>query len=217
MKTWNDRLRYAIDASKSSKKAVARAAGVQPSSLQGWISREAGTQKVDAYAVDRMCGFLGIRRQWLLYGTGEMRPSGGEDEDVQVFTREDFAYRTPLLAFSDISDWLQSRTWDKEWIPVLNAPSDRCFSVKMPDDSMQSSSGTNLPQGFFLTINPDVTPADNMLALVESGGVYLVRRLIQGMTALKAANPQYPVVPFDGQIIGAVIGCYVNDLKSKLT
>ncbi|RNE89854.1 hypothetical protein EBL84_09200 [Marichromatium sp. AB31] len=68
--TWNDRLRDALTAREKSPAELSRAVGVKPPTVHGWL--HGGIKNLKGENLVRVCSYLHIRQEWLLYGRGEM-------------------------------------------------------------------------------------------------------------------------------------------------
>lgn len=79
MKTWHDRLNYALEEAGVKPAELARACKVSTASVSEWCNGI--TKDLKSNNADKVCRFLGIRYYWLMAGKGPMHP--GEEENQQ--------------------------------------------------------------------------------------------------------------------------------------
>lgn len=74
MKTLRERVRIALDLSSKKQVELARACGVNPASVNDWLSGK--TQSLKSSTALRAAAFLGVNQLWLAEGKGEMKGAG---------------------------------------------------------------------------------------------------------------------------------------------
>jgi transcriptional regulator with XRE-family HTH domain len=79
MKTWNERLRFALSKRGKNASELARATGTKPASVKDWLEKP--NMKIGAINALTACDFLKINIRWLLHGT---LPSGINELDSDL-------------------------------------------------------------------------------------------------------------------------------------
>lgn len=81
METWNERLKQAVEKTGKNGNQIAVALKIAGSSVQAWLG--AGTiapaQDIKGEKLIRLCQFLGIRPEWLLFKEGPMFPANAKN------------------------------------------------------------------------------------------------------------------------------------------
>lgn len=72
MKTWNERLNWAIEHRRVTKAALARACSVTRPSIGEWTDGTTGDPKLEPFFA--ACAFLNVRPQWLALGEEPIEP-----------------------------------------------------------------------------------------------------------------------------------------------
>jgi hypothetical protein len=78
MRTWNERLAYAVDQRKETQANLARATGAKPPSVKEWL--DGITKNIGAENAAKACSFLRINIDWLLFG----KPPSGLEENASA-------------------------------------------------------------------------------------------------------------------------------------
>ncbi len=196
--------------------------GVKSESARKWLS---GGSIPEHGIIKRLASDCNVNPQWLEYGEGPRRRSdlGGEsDKTAPIYvTQDEFVHKVPLLTWKGIDDWLDRGSGlggkyrsSIRQISVINAPNERCFALTLRDDSMQSSIGPSLANGYIVIIDPEEKPKDRQVILVKTNDGHVVRKLELTSKLLTPFNQRYPIVVLSGQIIGVVIDCFVGDISS---
>jgi len=68
MKTWNERLAYALRRRDKNPADLARATGAKPPSVKEWL--DGITKNIGAENAVKACGYLDINIEWLMFGKG---------------------------------------------------------------------------------------------------------------------------------------------------
>jgi hypothetical protein len=80
MEKWNDRLVHALKVRQKTQADLIRVTGAKGSSVNEWVSGV--TKNMRASNAIKVCGFLRINVDWLLYKKG---PSGLEEDNLPVY------------------------------------------------------------------------------------------------------------------------------------
>jgi len=155
----SERLIAAMAASGVSQAALARACGVKPPSVHGWLSGKSkflrGENLLGAAAA------LGVSQHWLATGEGEMRPSHTTASvKMSGVTIADMAKgMVPVISsvragtWGEINDHLAEGA---EKFPVREVSvGPHTFALRVEGDSMTSDSGLTFPEGTVLIVEPD--------------------------------------------------------------
>lgn len=70
MKSWNDRLKHALQLADMKPAELARRCHVSTATVSDWRSGE--TKQLKAENADKICKVLNLSQSWLLHGKGEM-------------------------------------------------------------------------------------------------------------------------------------------------
>ncbi len=79
MKTWHERLRYAREEAKIRPTDLAKAIGVSNATVSDWESGE--IKKLEGENLLKVCDFLNISPNWLIFEKGEMVQQSLTDDD----------------------------------------------------------------------------------------------------------------------------------------
>ena len=95
--------------------------------------------------------------------------------------------------------------------------SDRAFWLRVVGDSMTAPSGTSIPEGALILVDPEVDPVSGRLVvakLTDSDEVTFKRLMHDaGRSYLKPLNPAYPAIPINSHC--TIVGV-VTEAKQKL-
>ncbi|HIJ85971.1 MAG: HTH cro/C1-type protein [Magnetococcales bacterium] len=213
--TLSTRIRQARKYAGLTQKDLAERVGISQTAihkLEGGGSRS--SRKTISIALT--CGVDPI---WLDSGRGEMALPGASSylSDVNGSAGGGKSHHTyPLIARIPLISWEELiKHCDKpkeefnpevlSWIPVAPKASDRCFALKVPDDSMEPE----FFEGEVIIIDPELENSHNRFVVAREG---TNRPMLKQFTLhgdqryLKPLNSRYPLIEVKGelQVFGAV-------------
>lgn len=215
-KEFSLRLKEALSAAGyvSKQRPLSEKYGVQSESARKWLS---GGSIPEHDIIKQLARDCNVNPQWLEYGEGPRAPGWNSDSEGSEATyvgQSDFVHKLPLLPWPAIDDWLEKGVWSGDRAPAINAPSESCFALVLRDDSMQSSVGPSLANGYIVVIDPSQQPHDRQIVLVKTASGHVIRKIDLTDKLLIPLNQRYPIAPISGQIIGVAIDCFVGDISS---
>ena len=210
--TLAERLTTAMERSGITQAELARACGVKPPSVNGWLSGKSkflrGENLLKAAAV------LGVSQQWLATGEGPMAaavaPSGSSNVEPGP--------GLPLVS------WVQAGAWCEACTPVdvseverwLDCPvphGKSTFVLRVRGDSMTAPTGNarTYPEGCLIFVDPErraPVNGDRIVAcLVGSNEVtFKVFKDEDGRRWLQPLNPSHEPIREPFKVLGTVIG-----------
>ena len=131
------------------------------------------------------------------------------------------------LGKAPVISWIQAGEWHEaqdlyhlgdveEWEDVPPTAGDNVFWLRVIGDSMTAPTGTSIPEGSLILVDPAIDPSPGRLVvakLTETDEVTF-KRLVSdgGRNYLKPLNPAYPAIPIDSEC--SVVGV-VTESKQK--
>jgi len=123
--------------------------------------------------------------------------------------------------------WIQAGSWGEmeehyvdagidEFYPCPISHGANTYCLRVRGDSMTSSHGRSYPDGALIYIDPDqgggVSTGDRVIAKINGDNMATFKIYInEGRKPfLKPLNPQYPIITDEFQIIGKVIGMWMD-------
>ncbi|NLQ16171.1 helix-turn-helix domain-containing protein [Marinomonas sp. M1K-6] len=134
--------------------------------------------------------------EWLQLGTqDEVR----ESASLYHNTNETLiTHLRPVISSSQAAVWpfdKQQEDQPTQWLETPANTSESAFWLKVIGDSMTSTSGLSVPEGYFILVEPDVKPKneDLVVAKVTENHDVTFKKLIMdaGQIYLKPLNPNY--------------------------
>lgn len=221
MKTYTERLNYALKLRDKSQTDVANAIGTKPQAIQHLAKPAPGKKVRGSRHTPAIAGFLRIDAQWLATGEGAT-PSA---YDGSVEPGPDLKGRAPLIS------WVQAGCWEEivdrfnpgeaeEWLLVPRSCGPRTFALRVRGASMDNPGGRySYSDGDIIFVDPDAPYENNsrvIARLEENKEATFKQLIIEGdRKYLRALNPGWPdktiEVTSECTICGVVIGKWVAE------
>lgn len=209
----SERIKLAMDQAGLSQTGLARACGIKPPSVHGWLSGKAKFLRGENLL--RAASALGVRQEWLASGVGPMRGSempaslasvalsgDGELEDAPPIRRKPQlipvvgrvqAGDDGLLHIDDVDHVEGYLSW------YANCP--EAYALRIRGESM---SPRYLP-GEFVGVDPcaEVLPSDEVIVSLKDGR-RMIKRLLwsrDDQACFESVNKNYPNIVLDCQEI----------------
>lgn len=214
--TLAERLTTAMERSGITQAELARACGVKPPSVNGWLSGKSkflrGENLLKAAAV------LGVSQQWLATGEGPMAAAVAPSGSSNVEPGPDVKGRVPLVS------WVQAGAWCEACTPVdvseverwLDCPvphSKSTFVLRVRGDSMTAPTGNarTYPEGCLIFVDPErrsPVNGDRIVACLEGCNevTFKVFKDEDGRRWLQPLNPSHEPIREPFKVLGTVIG-----------
>lgn len=200
MKTYAERLEYALKLANTSQAELARQAGIKQQSIQYLCSspKARGSKYTTVFAK-----VLDVNAEWLATGKGAIR-----HEPSNVSPGPAIRGMVPLISWVSAGRWREpdiSLESPLEWLPVtFTTPN--VFALRIEGDSMEP----DYPPGHIIFVDPDAKPeAMDLVVALNGSDEATFKRLTKenGVWYLTPLNERYPIQKLDSfcRIIGVVI------------
>lgn len=206
MATLADRLRIAMEHAGITQAELARACGVKPPSVHGWLSGKAKFLRGENLL--RASAALGVNQLWLATGQGPMRSGDqtpgslekGPGREIELIDNPDFPAirRAHVRASAGITGFAIDYdagdgdtapiVFRRDWFEKHGYRPDRMIAMRVNGESMEPT----LYDGDLIVVNMDsTTPKDGVAYLVLYEGEPVVKRLVRDAGAwwLASDNP----------------------------
>lgn len=212
--TLADRLRATLTKTGITKAQIARACGVTPQAVNGWLT----TGRISKEALQRFSEATNTTTEWLV--TGKQAPASAVAEPTPVYSGR----KIPVISWVQAGDFCEAidnfHPGDAdEWrfCPHPGAGS-RTFALRVEGESMVSPypNQRSYPPGTIIFVDPDraLTNGARVVARVPGTNQVTFKRYIEedGQIYLMPLNPSYKPIEItqETHICGVVIGSY-ND------
>lgn len=196
---------------KITQQRLAKVAGVTRAAVSQWENGD--TKSLEGGNLMRAAQFLGVRPNWLLTGTGSMKPTSTDDSNVEPVEIR----RVPLIS------WVQAGNWSEvigttapenaeDWQPCAEKCGPRTFALRVCGISMEP----DFHEGDIIYVDPDQEAENKKLVIAyleDEKETTFKQLIIEGNRRfLKALNPIWPdpMIPIGCtvRIVGKVIGRY---------
>ncbi len=191
------RIRWARKRSHMNQEDVARHLDVSRVSISNW---ECSYNEPDTSHLAEFSDLTGVSSDFLLLRSNHPDSTG----DRMV----------PLLEWDNAKKWLNTAPEQREPVPHVRFDGGlptHPFALRVSGDAMADlGPGPGLPNGSLIMLDPDSEPSvgDLVVATVNKKDSNLVfRQLLRdgGRWMLCPINPRYPIMPFEGDILGVVV------------
>lgn len=208
-----ERLTAAMAHSGLTQAELARACGVKPPSVSGWLSGKSkflrGENLLKAAAA------LGVNQQWLATGDGKMIAF---QQTSNVEAGPDIKGKVPLVSWVRAGAWCEAFTpldasEAERWLdcPVNHSPN--TFVLRVRGDSMTAATGTGrtYPEGCFIFVDPEQRNpinGDRVIAclLDSNDATFKVFKEEDGRRWLQPINLSHEPIREPFKVMGTVIG-----------
>lgn len=208
-----DRLLAAMAHSGLSQAELARACGVKPPSVNGWLSGRSKFLRGENLL--KAASALGVNQQWLATGEGKMVSTTHQSN---VEPGPDTKGKVPLVSWVRAGTWCEASTpldfsEVERWLdcPVKHSPS--TFVLRVRGDSMTAPSGNGrtYPEGCLIFVDPELRNPVNgervVACLLGANEVtFKVFKDEDGRRWLQPLNPTHEPIREPFKILGTVIG-----------
>lgn len=208
-----ERLLAAMEHSGLSQADLARACGIKPPSVNGWLSGK--SKYLRGENLLKAASALGVNQQWLATGEGKMLAS---KQNLNVEAGPDIKGKVPLVSWVRAGAWCEAFSpvdvsEAERWLdcPVSHSPS--TFVLRVRGDSMTAASGNGrtYPEGCLIFVDPerrDPNNGDRVVAclLGTNEVTFKVYKHEDGRRWLLPLNPTHEPIREPFKVLGTVIG-----------
>ncbi len=207
MKTLSNRLNHALQLTEVTQSELARRIGIKQQSISQICSGKSARSRYTMQIAQALC----VNAHWLATGDGEIGLGLGDVE-----SGPDSKGKIPLLNWVQAGDWTEivegfGDEDVEEWREVTETAHGRCFALRVKGDSMENPTGKkSIPEGALIVVDPELAYSSGSLVVARLDGSKeaTFKQLVidSGQKYLKPLNPQYPVIPLNGNctILGVV-------------
>jgi len=196
----NDRINDLFAENPTRKNAeLARFCGVSRATVTDW--RNGKTKTIEGDNAINVAKFFGVRSDWVQNGKGKKRES-------YINSKIEIKGKVPLISWVQAGNWEEAITLytsetAEDWIETTAKVSSNAFALRVKGDSMNNPYGfPSLPDGCIVIVDPDVEPINGkiVVAKLNDGTEATIKKLVidGDQKFLKPLNPQYPVIPING-------------------
>lgn len=197
---------------------LSRIAKVTPKASSKWLAGESEPRRK---LIKIIAENTGVRSEWLEYGEGpkELKDVG---QNIVRDLRPEYSGKAESEHFPIIG-WVQAGNWNEavdltelegfehlQYEETNSKVSSKSFWLRVIGDSMTSSAGISIPEGYLILVDPERHPESNDLViakLVDTNEVTFKRLVLDsGIKYLKPLNQSYKTIEINGncRIIGTV-------------
>lgn len=192
-----------------------------PKAASKWLSAESIPRPEKMAVIAKK---LKVSQQWLQFGEGseirEPRPNYSSS-NVEAAPSVKESKTAPVISWVQAGEWseavdIHQPGYGDSFEPVPDNSGSNVFWLRVMGDSMTAPSGTSVPEGHLILVDPDGDPVNGSLVvakLVDSQEVTFKKLVIDsGFRYLKPLNPDYKTIQINGncRIVGVVIEAKVK-------
>lgn len=194
--------------------AISRELGLSSKGVSKWFNGET-MPRMDA--MQKLAKFLKVDPIWLQHGVST------EESNVSYFGPKKESAKYPLIS------WVSAGAWSEACEPYTLKDIDEWFEsdahiegegfwLKVQGDSMTSPTGISIPEGMIVLVDTEKEAKNGSLViakLVDANEATFKKLVLDGGSSfLKPLNPQYPLIPINGncKIIGVVVEAKIRFL-----
>lgn len=186
-----DRVVFVLRVQKRTKSWLAKEIGISRQAMNYCIEHGSKARFSNEIAIA-----LGVRKEWLLEGKGNMTTANPDNEGI---------IKLPLIKMSDVYAFLSGDISSSETVISNNHLKKECFAVQLESTSMEPA----FKKGALLIFDSSKKPEseDYVLFKLKSSNEIMFRQLLKEgrKTYLKAADPMYTVIKEHVIIIGVLV------------
>lgn len=194
-----------MDATGSNPTELARLTGIAQPTVHRILSGQSDDPKLSN--LRKLARALGTTLSQLEAGTAEPMV---KEEAAQYSANTD----VPVFNLRDIENGYDQPLFR---MPCPVEHSHSTYAAKVHDNTMEASMGPSYPEGSIIFVDPEraaeAQNGDLVVFRLSESGVVGFKRLVDNETVrgLEPLNIRYPMVPQqDFEVIGLVIGCWIN-------
>jgi len=185
---------------------LGRLAGVSKAAVSQW---ERGLAEPQRDALLELQRKRSVNPLWVARGEGRMFLQAGIDD----------RHRAPLISWSAVGSWpgvIEDQLPDVNNIlcPIRTGPN--TYALRVQGDAMTAPHGRSYPDGAIIFVDPDQTESaadgDSVIAELLPGDQVTFRTLVDdgANRYLRALNPAYLPITQDFEVLGKVVGMWVE-------
>ncbi|MGO2306994.1 MAG: LexA family protein [Providencia sp.] len=207
-----DRIKLRRKELKLKQTDLAKKVGVTGSAISQW---ESGVTEPDGGNLMALASSLGCTPEYLING----KEGDGDNVGFSKFHHARGEY--PLISWVSAGNWSEAlepyhRRAVDDWYETTVSCSEESFWLDVIGDSMTSPSGLSIPEGMVILVDPNIEPINGKLVVAKLDDEATFKQYISdaGSLYLKPLNPQYRMVPINGncKIIGVVVDARIKKL-----
>lgn len=218
MNTFGERLTSALKNAKMTQQQLADRLGIKQQSVQHACSSRAKGSKHSL----KMAEILEVNAGWLSHGIGDSfinsRNLQSRLDWYNSVDKNITKGNVPLIDMSDVPH-IENLT-EFNSIACAAPHSSTSYAIRVNDNTMTAQYGRSYPEGCIIFVDPEKAEAaengDRVIALLETKEGKKISTFKQygeanGQQYLQPLNIQYPVITQEFEIVGLVIGMWVEE------
>lgn len=125
----------------------------------------------------------------------------------------------PVLDWSQVMGWVVGTVGTDDALQLVRCPIEHgpgCFALHVRGESMTSSHGVSYPDGAIIFVDQTaarrIQSGDRVIARIGAGSDVTFKVFVEdgGRRFLKPLNPQHPVITEEFEVLGKVLGAWVD-------
>ena len=194
---------------------ITKATGVSSGGVSQWVN---GITKPDGENLVALAKVLRCSTEWL--ATGKNKTSGEVSEPAAPYNPHQM--KIPVLSWSDLTTAVKEVDFSIPFeranatVGCPIAHSDFCYALTVEGDDMTSPIGRSYPEGCLIYVDAKIRDAkigERVIAKTKKTGRLMFKQLAvaDGETYLKPLNTSHRPTWDDFDIVGKVIGAWIDD------